>query len=455
MRAFVERLFPSPPGGRRIGREVTGGITTFAALSYIVFVQPGVLSQLGMDFQAVLVATCLAAAFATFLLGLLANCPVALAPGMGVNFFFVYALCAAPPIGFGLSWQQALTATLLAGLLFMALSLAGFLGLLVNVIPDSLKNGIAAGIGLFIALIGFEYGNLIRLHPVTILQLGDLRHPVTLLALAGLGLTFAFLVCRVPGAILLGIIGTACLALLLGMAEYRGVFSADLDISGTFLQLDFSGLFSLSPSTLAAAIFVLFLLDVFDSVGTVVGVGKQAGLVKDGKFPQAGRALFSSAAGTSVGACLGTSTVVCYIESAAGVSEGARTGLANMVTGALLLAAMFLSPLAFLVGGGIEIGRDAADNPILRYPILAPALIVVGSMMMKIVRHFPWDDPTEYIPAFLTTVTICFAFSISAGIAMGFISYAFAKTVTRRWKECHWLIYFFAALFALQFVLIG
>ena len=260
---------------------MTGGITTFAALSYIVFVQPGLLSQLGMDFQAVLVATCLAAAFSTFLLGLLANSPVALAPGMGENFFFVYALCALPPIGFGLSWQQALTATLLAGLLFMALSLTGFLGLLVNVIPDSLKNGIAAGIGLFIALIGFEYGNLVRLHPVTILQLGDLRHPVTLLALAGLGLTIALLVCRVPGAILLGILGATCLALFLGMAEYRGIFSADLDISGTFLQLDFSGLFSVSPSTLAAAIFVLFLLDLFDSVGTVVGV-RQASRTGEG-----------------------------------------------------------------------------------------------------------------------------------------------------------------------------
>ena len=321
-----------------------------------------------MDFQAVLLATCLAAAFATFLLGLLANYPVALAPGMGENFFFVYALCASPPVGFGLSWQQALTATFLAGLLFMALSLVGFLGRLVNIIPDSLKNGIAAGIGLFITLIGFEYGNPVRLHPVTILQLGDLQLPVTILALFGLLITLVLLVYRVPGAILLGIIGTTSAALAMGMVEYRGVFSADLDISGTFLQLDFSGLFSLTPSTLAAAIFVMFLLDLFDSVGTVVGVGKQAGLAGDGKFPYAGRALFSSAAGTAVGACLGTSTVVCYVESAAGVSEGARTGLANMVTGTLLLAAMFFSPLRSSLGAVSRSGGTPPRTPFCAIP---------------------------------------------------------------------------------------
>lgn len=451
----LEQLFPTPSGGRILLHELAGGVTTFAALSYIVFVQPSLLSQAGMDFHAVLVATCLSAAGATFLMGLLANYPVALAPGMGENFFFVYTLCAARPLGFGLTWQQALGATFLAGALYMALAATGALGRLVNVIPESLKNGIATGIALFVTLIGFEYGNLVRLHPATLVQLGDLRHPVTLLTLAGLLLTVVLVAYRVPGAILLGILGTTVIALACRMVAYRGMFSADLRLAPTFLKLDLAGLFRSPGATLAAAIFTLFLLALFDSIGTLVAVGQQAGLSRGGGLPKAGRALFSSAAGTAAGACLGTSTVVCYVESAAGVSEGARTGLANMVTGALLLAAMFFSPLASLVGGGIEVARDAAQNPVLRYPILAPALIVVGSMMLKVVRNLPWDDPTEYIPAFLTAVVIPFSFSISAGIAAGLVSYALIKLLTGKGKECHPLIYLFAALFAIQYALLN
>ena len=451
---LISRLFPAAPGERSVAREIAGGVTTFAAMSYIVFVQPAVMSQAGMEFHAVLLATCLSAAAATFLMGWLANYPIALAPGMGQNFFFVYTLCAAPPLGFGLSWQQALTATLMAGVVFMALAAAGVLGKLVNAIPDSLKTGIAAGIGLFITLIGFEYGNLVQLHPATLLQLGNLRHPTALLTLFGLLLTGTLLAYRVPGAILLGILGSTGIALAFGMVSYQGAFSASLDLSSTFLQLDFGGLFSISPSTLIAAIFVLFFLDLFDSLGTLVAVAQQAHLTQDGQLPRGGRALFTSAAGTSLGACLGTSTVVCYIESSAGVAEGARTGLANMVTGLLLLGAIFFSPLASLIGGGIEVARDAAGGPILRYPILAPALILVGAMMVQIVRRLPWDDATEYLPAFLTIVTIPFAFSIAAGVAMGFGSYSAGKIVTGRGRECHWAIYLFAALFALQYFLL-
>ncbi|MBI3894330.1 MAG: NCS2 family permease [Acidobacteria bacterium] len=338
----------------------------------------------------------------------------------------------------------------MAGIVFMFLSVIGALGRLVEVIPESLKQGIAAGIGLFITLIGFEYGNLIQSHPATLLQLGDLRHPASVLTLVGLLLTITLLAFRVPGTIFLGILGTTAIALVSGMVRYQGLFSFPTALPDTAFRLDFPGLFSITPATLFAAIFVLFFLDLFDSLGTVVAVGEQANLAVDGRLPRAGKALFSSAAGTAVGATLGTSTVVCYVESAAGVSEGARTGLANLVTGSLLLGAMFLSPAASLIGGGIEIARDAANNPVLRYPILAPALIVVGSLMLKIVRRLPWDDPTEYIPAFLILVTIPFAFSIAAGVAVGFVSYAAAKAFTGRWKECHWLIYLFAVLFVLQ-----
>lgn len=454
LRSRIEGFFPAP-AGYRISRDITGGITTFAALSYIVFVQPSLLSQTGMQFESVLVATCVSAAVATFLMGTLANYPVALAPGMGENFFFVYSLCAARPLGFGLTWQQALAATFLAGALYMLLSALGYLGRLVNVIPGSLKRGIATGIGLFVTFIGFEYGNLVRAHPGTLVQFGDVRSPVTLLTLAGLFLTATLAAYRVPGAILWGILGSTAIALALGLVEYHGVFSANLHLAPTFLKMDLRGLFGIAPATLIAAVFALFLLAMFDSIGTLVAIGEQAGLMRNGQLPKAGRGLFASAAGTSLGGCLGTSTVVCYVESAAGVAEGARTGLASVVTGLLLLAAMFFSPLAALIGGGIPEAESSDQTPILKYPILAPALIVVGSMMLKSVRNVSWDDPTEYIPAFLTAVTIPFAFSISGGIAMGFVSYSLLKVATGRWRDCHWMIYLFAAVFAVQYAFLS
>jgi AGZA family xanthine/uracil permease-like MFS transporter len=420
-------------------------------MSYIIFVQPGVLSLAGMDFQAVLYATCLSSALATFLMGLLARYPVALAPGMGENFFFVYTLCAAAPLGFGLTWQQALAAVFVAGLAFIALTLSGIRSKIIDSIPGPLKCGIAAGIGLFITLIGLEYGNLIVASPATLVRLGDLTQPVALVSLLGLLVMIALLGWRVRGAILLGILATTGIAAAFGMVRYQGVFSADVDLSPTFWQFDLRGLFSLPSATLATAVFVLLYLALFDTVGTLVGVGQQAGLLREGKLPRSGRALFSDALGTTMGAALGTSTVTCYIESAAGVSDGARTGLANMVTGALLLAAMFFSPLASMIGGGVSIGTTEAGDPVLRYPTLAPALIVVGAMMLKVVRELEWDDPTEYLPAFLTLVGIPLTFSIASGIAIGFIAYAVGKLATGRWRECPLLTYIFAALFVLQF----
>jgi AGZA family xanthine/uracil permease-like MFS transporter len=447
----LSRFFQLEAHGTTLRREALGGVTTFLAMSYIIFVQPGVLSLAGMDFQAVLYATCLSSALATFLMGLLARYPVALAPGMGENFFFVYTLCAAAPLGFGLTWQQALAAVFVAGLAFIALTLSGIRSKIIDSIPGSLKCGIAAGIGLFITLIGLEYGNLIVASPATLVRLGDLTQPVALVSLLGLLVMIALLGWRVRGAILLGILATTGIAAAFGMVRYQGVFSADVDLSPTFWQFDLRGLFSLPSATLATAVFVLLYLALFDTVGTLVGVGQQAGLLREGKLPRSGRALFSDALGTTMGAALGTSTVTCYIESAAGVSDGARTGLANMVTGALLLAAMFFSPLASMIGGGVSIGTTEAGDPVLRYPTLAPALIVVGAMMLKVVRELEWDDPTEYLPAFLTLVGIPLTFSIASGIAIGFIAYAVGKLATGRWRECPLLTYIFAALFVLQF----
>jgi AGZA family xanthine/uracil permease-like MFS transporter len=450
----LTRFFQLRAHGTSLRREVLGGVTTFLAMSYIVFVNPGVLSQAGMDFRAVMCATCLAAAASTLLMGLLANYPVALAPGMGENVFFVYTLCAAAPLGFGMTWQQGLAAVLLAGVFFVLLTLSGLRTRIIDSIPASLKSGIAAGIGLFITLVGLEYGNLVVASPATLVRLGSLREPVALVSVLGLLLMMALVAYRVPGAVLLGILGTTAIAAAFGMVHYHGVFSAELHLGPTFLKPDLRGLFALPPARLSAAVFVLFYLALFDTVGTLVGVGQQAGLLRDGKLPRAERALFSDAVGTTLGAALGTSTVTCYIESAAGVAEGARTGLASMVTGSLLLAAVFFTPLASMIGGGVQVGTDPSHHAIMRYPTLAPALVLVGAMMLRAIRELPWDEPTEYIPAFLTVVGIPLTFSIAAGIALGVISYAVVKLATGRWRECPALAYVFAALFVVELALV-
>jgi AGZA family xanthine/uracil permease-like MFS transporter len=444
MLSFVSQRFQLEQNGTTVGREVLGGVTTFLTLSYIIFVQPGVLQQAGMDFQAVMVATCVASALATILMGLAANYPVALAPGMGENFFFVYTLCGA----YGLTWQQGLAATFLAGVAFMFLSVFGLRSRVVNAIPDSLKTGIGAGIGLFITLIGLEYGRLVVAHPATLLQLGDLRSPVALTTLAGLMMTLTFTALGVRGAILLGILGSTLVAAAFGLVRYTGVMSAPSGLSATLWKLDFAGLWKLDPATLAVAVFVLLFLALFDTVGTLVGVGRQAGLLRGGQLPRAERALFSDATGTVAGAALGTSTITCYIESAAGVSDGARTGLANMMTGALLLVSVLFTPLARMIGGGVSVPGGTA------YPTLAPALILVGAMMMRAVREMAWDDPTEAVPAFLTMILIPFSFSIAAGVAAGFVIYAATKLLTGRWRECPALVYAFALLYVGQYLLV-
>jgi AGZA family xanthine/uracil permease-like MFS transporter len=444
----VLNFFKLQEHGTTWQREVLGGITTFLAMSYIIFVQPGVLSVAGMNFQAVLAATCLAAAVATLLMGLVANYPVALAPGMGENFFFSYTLCGAIPLGFGLTWQQALAAVLLAGIFFVAITLSGLRARIVNSIPNSLKCSIAAGIGLFITFIGLEYSGLVVASPGTLVRLGDLRQPVVMASVLGLLLILVLLGFGVRGAILIGILATAAICALLGLVHYHGLFSAQLHLAPTFWKFDLRGLLAVPPARLAAAIFVLFYLALFDTVGTLVGVGHQAGLVRDGQLPRVDRALFADAVGTTVGAALGTSTITCYIESAAGVSDGARTGLASVVTGLLLAASLFFSPLASMIGGGVKVGQAVF------YPTLAPALIVVGAMMLKPLRELRWEDPTEYLPAFLVLVGIPFTFSIADGIAFGLISYAVAKLATGRWRECPTLTYVFAVLFVVQFLIL-
>jgi AGZA family xanthine/uracil permease-like MFS transporter len=439
----IDRLFGLAARGTTVRAEVLGGATTFVTLSYIVFVQPAVLASTGMDAGAVLTATCLASALATLLMGLWANYPIAVAPAMGHNFYF--ALMLAGPVatgGLGVPWPVALGANCLAGVAFLALSLVGLRERLIDAIPHPLKHAIAAGIGLLITLVGFAWGGLVRAAPGTLVTLGDVGHPVVLLALGGTLLTAALRVRRIPGAILLGAAATAAAALLAGLVPYRGLVAWPPSLAPTFARLDVRA--ALRPD-LVHAVFVLFILGLFDTVGTLVGVGEAAGLLVDGRLPRAREAMATDALGTIAGTVLGTSTVTAYVESAAGIDEGARTGLANLVTAALFLTALFCAPLARMAGEGVRVG-DA-----VLYPIVAPALVMVGSFMIRSVARIDFRDPPAAIAAFLTLVTIPFTFSIADGIAMGFVAHAVLMLAAGRGREVHPLLYAFAALFVLRY----
>jgi len=436
---MMEKLFQLRAHGTDVRSEIVGGATTFATMAYIIFVQPAVLSTAGMDFGAVMVATCLSSAAACFAMAFLANYPVALAPAMGHNFFFAFTVCAA----MGVPWQKALAAVFVAGATFMVLSAVRFRSIILGAIPESLKSAIAVGIGLLIAFIGLQWAGLVVGAPGTLVRLGDLASRPTLLGLFGLIATSVLLVRGVRGALLWGIALSTILGLILGLVRFQGVASAPPSLAPTFLKLDFSGLFDLN---LITVIVVFLYLDIFDTVGTLVGVAQQADLLEDGQLPRSERALFADALGTSVGALLGTSTVTSYIESAAGVAQGSRTGLSNLITGALFIVAIFFHPLVRMIGGGTEV----AGGSIL-YPVTAPALIIVGSLMLRSIRNIPLDDPSEAIPAFLTMVGMPLFFSISDGLALGLVSYALVKVLAGKAKTVSPLIYVLAVLFALRY----
>jgi AGZA family xanthine/uracil permease-like MFS transporter len=437
---MLQALFKLKENHTDVKTEAVAGITTFMTLSYIIFVQPTVLSACGMDFGAVLAATCISSALATFLMGFYANYPVALAPGMGQNFFFAYTVV----LKMGIPWEKALGTVLISGVLFLFLSLFGFREKLIDGIPNSLKEAIAVGIGLFIAMIGFQWSGIVVASPGTLVALGSLRSAPALLSLFGLILTAMLMVARIRGALLWGILATALAGLPLGVVKYHGIIGSAPSLSPTFLKLDVAGAFDLG---LTSVIFVFFFLALFDSVGTLIGVSNQAGFLVNGKLPRAREALSADAFGSVSGALLGTSTVTAYIESAAGVAEGGRTGLANIFTGMLMLLALFLHPLARMVGEGCQL-----PGGMKIYPVVAPALIVVGSMMLRNVSKIRWDDVTEAIPAFLTIAVMPFTFSITEGIAFGFISYSLLKLVAGRGREVHGLVYLFAALFIARYI---
>jgi AGZA family xanthine/uracil permease-like MFS transporter len=400
---FLEHRFGLAAHGTTVGTEALAGLTTFLTMAYIIFVQPAVLSACGMDFGAVLVATCLSAAIATALMALLANYPIAVAPAMGHNFFFAFSVV----IGMKVPWRVALGGVAIAGVIFIITAGIGLRERLITAIPSSIKHAIAAGIGLLVAMIGLQWAGLVVAAPGTLVTLGDLHSRPVLLAVAALALTAVLMARRIPGALLWGILASTAIGLPLGIVRYQGLASRPPSLAPTFMQLDITGAFA--PG-MVAVVFVFFFLALFDSVGTLVGVASQAGLMRDGTLPNARGALLADAIGTVAGAMLGTSTVTAYIESGAGVAAGGRTGLASLVTSALFLVALFLFPLVRMIGGGYAMGQTTL------YPVIAPPLILVGTMMIGGLRHIAWDDPTEAIPAFLTLIVMPLAVSISGAV---------------------------------------
>jgi AGZA family xanthine/uracil permease-like MFS transporter len=439
--AMLERLFRLSELRTTVRTEVLAGVTTFLTMAYILFVQPAVLGAAGMDRGAVLAATCIASAVATLLMALLANYPIGVAPAMGHNFFFAFTVVVAG----GTPWPVALGAVAIAGSLFILTAGIGLRERVITAVPESLKYAISVGIGLLLALIGLEWSGVVVDAPGTLVKLGRLTSPPVLLALGTLAVMAMLLARGVKGAMLIGMVASAIVAWAPGLVKWAGVVGAPPSLAPTFLKLDVLG--ALRPG-LIDVVLVFFLLALFDSVGTLIAVGSRIGLVKNGTLPRARQALLADAIGTVVGAALGTSTVTAYIESSTGVAVGGRSGLASVVTAALFLLALFFYPLVSMIGGGYR----TADGVVL-YPIVAPALVLVGVMMMESVRHIPWDDVTEAIPAFLALVTMPLAVSITDGISFGFISYALVKLASGRARELDWLGYVFALVFLVRYAL--
>jgi len=429
---MLERLFKLSENKTSFRTEVLAGVTTFLTMCYIIIVNPMILSETGMDHGAVFVATCLAAAIGCLVMGLVANYPIALAPGMGLNAYFTYSVC----MGMGVPWQTALAAVFVSGLVFIAISMFKIREAIVNAIPISLKFAIGGGIGLFLALIALKNSGIIVDNPATLVGLGDLKQPTVLLTLLGFLMIVVMHHFKVRGAIIISILVITAIATAMGLNEFKGVVGAIPSIAPTFLQMDFEGLFTAS---LVGVIFVFFLVDLFDSTGTLVGVAHRAGLLKDGKLPRLKKALFADSTAIVAGAALGTSSTTPYIESSAGVAAGGRTGLTAVVVGVLFVLCLFLAPLAQSVPGFAT----------------APALLFVGVLMIQGIVHIEWDDITEAVPAFLTIVCMPFTYSIADGIAMGFISYALIKLLTGQAKTVPYMVWIVAALWALKFAVFG
>jgi AGZA family xanthine/uracil permease-like MFS transporter len=439
--ASLDRFFHLTDRGSSVRTEIIAGLTTFLTMAYIVFVQPAVLSAAGMDAGAVLVATCIASAIGTLLMGLLANYPIGVAPAMGHNFFFAFTVV----IAGGTPWRTALGAVAIAGAVFILTAGFGLRERLMIAVPDSIKHAIGAGIGLLIALIGLEWSGIVVDAPGMLVGLGSLKSAPVLLSLATLAVMAVLWARGIRAALLIGMLASTAVALLMGLTTYQGIVATPPSIAPTFLQLDIAG--ALRPSLLGVTL-VFFLLALFDSIGTLIGVASRIGVVRNGTMPRAREALLADAVGTVAGAVLGTSTVTAYVESSAGVASGGRTGLAAVVTAVLFLLALFFHPLVKMIGGGVDAG-----NHVTLYPSVAPALVLVGVMMMQSVREIRWDDATDAVPAFLTMIVMPLAVSITDGISFGLIAIVLLKGATGRARELHPLVYVFAVVFLMRYVL--
>lgn len=439
---MLDRLFHLSSSGTTVRTEIVAGATTFLAMAYIVFVQPTVLSAAGMDAGAVLTATCVSSAIATLVMAFAANYPIAVAPAMGHNFFFTYTVVVAG----GTPWPVALGAVAIAGMVFLLTAGVGLRERVITAIPSSLKHAISVGIGLLVALVGLEWAGIVVDSPATLVTLGSLDSRPVVLAIATLAVMAILMARGVRGAMLIAMGLSTLAALGLGLTRFEGVLSAPPSLAPTLFKLDLAG--ALRPGMLDAVV-VFFFLALFDSIGTLVGVAGRIGLAPDGSLPRIRQALLADASGTVIGACLGTSTVTAYIESSTGVAAGGRTGLASVVTAVLFLLALFFHPLVRMIGGGYATGAGS-----VLYPSVAPALILVGVMMMSSVGKIAWDDVTEAVPAFLAIVMMPLSFSITDGIAFGFIAYAVLKPATGRARELSPLAYVFAALFVLRYALL-
>ncbi|HUU28891.1 MAG TPA: NCS2 family permease [archaeon] len=465
---MVDRFFGLKELNSKVSTELIAGLTTFMTMSYIIFVQPAVLSDAGMDFGSVMMATCISAAAASLIMGLWANYPVALAPGMGENFFFTYTVV----IGMGVSWQNALGMVILSGIFFILLSYFRLRELVLDAVPHDLRYAIAGGIGAFILVIGLGHAGFLLRHqeiweeifsgpriwealrslewgfPPKLLRIYELSPfwgAVQGVAVSGFVLSVGLLLLRVRGALLLGMFGASAVALAAGLVHWKGLISAPPSIEPTLWKFDLSGLFTwrLFPLVLVFLFMVLF-----DTIGTLIGVSEAAGLVdKEGRLPRARRALLSDAFGTTIGAALGTSTVTCYIESAAGVQAGGRSGLTAVVCALLFLAAVFFSPLVQMVGSGVE-----AAGGVTLYPITSAALIVVGALMLNTLRKLSWKRWEKVVPALLLVLGMPLSYSIADGLAFGFISWPLLHLATGRAREVSWLLYLLGLIFLLRYI---
>ena len=431
----MERYFRLSQHGSTVRTEVIAGLTTFLTMAYIIFVNPDILSTTGMDRDAVFVATCLAAAIGSAVMGLWANWPIGMAPGMGLNAFFAFTVVGA----MGFTWQQALGAVFISGLIFLFLSATGIRRWLVAGIPASMRSGVAAGIGMFLGIIALQSAGIVVDSPATLIALGDLTAPGALLAVAGFFIIVALDALRVTGAILIGILVITLAAILLGVSQFGGILSMPPSIAPTLLQLDVWGALGFG---IFHVILVMVLVEVFDATGTLIGVAKRAGLLTEGPAhtnPGLSRALMADSTAITVGSMLGTSSTTAYVESASGVQAGGRTGLTALVVAVLFLLAMFFAPLA------------GAVPPYAT----APALLYVATLMVRELAEIAWDDVTEAAPAVLTALVMPFTYSIANGLAFGFISYAAIKLLTGKASHVHAATWIVAALFVVRFAFFG